>query len=212
MPIPITITLNSIVGTPGPFDLYSCTGSTCSGTPFVTGVTATGNVITSSDVPNGTTSIKIKSTGAGCDYEITKSIVGLPTNTPTPTPTPTSPTNTPTPTTTSTVTPTPTSTQIVGQCYRYRIDENSPINGQLTQYGIRYTYPGSISSDNALSSFMSGLITVDGNVYNTYSICSSVEPTWLEMTTLTSGTGGVVPNGVFRDGPLGGCSGNSECL
>ena len=100
MPIPITITLNSIVGTPGPFSLYSCTGLTCSETPFVTGVTATGNVITYSDVPNGTTSIKIKSTGGSCSYEIVKSIVGLPTNTPTPTPT-----NTLTPT----VTPTPTS-------------------------------------------------------------------------------------------------------
>ena len=134
-----------------------------------------------------------------------------PTATSTPTPTPTG-TPTPTPTNTPTVTPTPTSTEILGQCYRYRIDENSPINGQLTQYGIRYTVPGSLSTDNALSLFMSGLVTVDGNVYKTYSICSSVEPTWLEMTTTTSGTGGVVPNGVFRDGPLGGCSGNAGCL
>jgi hypothetical protein len=135
-------------------------------------------------------------------------VYGLP---PTPTPTATG-TPTPTPTNTPTVTPTPTSTEILGQCYRYRIDENSPINGQLTQYGIRYTVPGSLSTDNALSLFMSGLVTVDGNIYNTYSICSSVEPTWLEMTTTTSGTGGVVPNGVFRDGPLGGCSGNAGCL
>jgi hypothetical protein len=133
-----------------------------------------------------------------------------PTNTLTPSPTP-SPT--PTVTVTVTVTPTPTSTPLPGQCYRYRIDENSPINGQLSQYGIRYTYPGSISTDNALNSFMSGLMTVDGNVYNTYSICSSVEPTWLSsMTTPTSGSPGDVPSGVFRDGPLGGCSGNSECL
>jgi hypothetical protein len=153
-------------------------------------------------VPDNTTSIKIKSTDGVCNYEITKSIVGLPTNTPTPTVT-----------VTVTVTPTPTSTPLPGQCYRYRIDENSPINGQLSQYGIRYTYPGSISTDNALNSFMSGLMTVDGNVYNTYSICSSVEPTWLSsMTTPTSGSPGDVPSGVFRDGPLGGCSGNSECL
>ena len=148
-----------------------------------------------------------------CSFSATI-VYGLPlTPTPTPSPSPTStptPTPTPTPTSTSTPTPTPTPTS-PGQCYRYRIDQNSPINGQLSQYGIRYTYPGSISTDNALNSFMSGLITVEGNVYNTYSICSSVEPTWLEMTTTTSGTGGVVPNGVFRDGPLGGCSGNAEC-
>ena len=148
-----------------------------------------------------------------CSFSATI-VYGLPlTPTPTPSPSPTStptPTPTPTPTSTSTPTPTPTPTS-PGQCYRYRIDQNSPINGQLSQYGIRYTYPGSISTDNALNSFMSGLITVEGNVYNTYSICSSVEPTWLEMTTTTSGTGGVVPNGVFRDGPLGGCSGNPEC-
>ena len=110
-------------------------------------------------------------------------------------------------------TPTPTTSapSSPGQCYRYRIDENSPINGQLTQYGIRYTYPGSVSTDNALNSFMSGLIQVDGNTYYTYSVCSSVEPTWLEMINSNSGTGGMVPNGVFRDGPLGGCSGNVEC-
>ena len=101
MPIPVTITLNSIVGTPGPFDLYSCTGSTCSGTPFETSVSLASlqGGYGTSNVPNGTTSIKIKSTGA-CDYEIIKSIVGLPTSTPTPTPT-----ATPTPTSTPTNTP-----------------------------------------------------------------------------------------------------------
>ena len=90
MPIPITITLNSIVGTPGPFSLYSCTGVTCSGTPFETEVSLAslqGGYGTSL-VPNGTTIIKIKSTGESCPYEITKSIVGLPTNTPTATPLP----------------------------------------------------------------------------------------------------------------------------
>ena len=112
MSVPVTITLNTIVGSPGPFNLYSCTGSTCSATPFVTGVTATGNVITSSDVPNGTTHIKIKSTGIGCDYETTPiSIIGIPTPTPTSTSTPTpTPTATPIPTDTPTPTPTPTST------------------------------------------------------------------------------------------------------
>ena len=99
MSIPITITLNSIVGTPGPFSLYSCTGVTCSGTPFETEVSLAslqGGYGTSL-VPNGTTIVKIKSTGESCPYEITKSIVGLPTNTPTPTSTPTG-TLTPTPT------------------------------------------------------------------------------------------------------------------
>jgi hypothetical protein len=105
MPIPITITLNSIVGTPGPFSLYSCIESTCSGslTPFVTGVSLS-NLQTGSFIPDISgstpTHVKIKSTGAGCDYEISKPIVGLPTNTPTPTPTNTatpSPTPTPTP-------------------------------------------------------------------------------------------------------------------
>jgi hypothetical protein len=124
MPIPVTITLNSIVGSPGPFDLYSCTGLTCSGTPFVTGVTATGNVITSSDVPNGTTSIKIKSTGELCSYEITKSIVGLPTNTPTPTPS-----ATPTPSPTPTPTAEPVNTDLY---YYYRL-------GDCQYMGYSYT-------------------------------------------------------------------------
>jgi hypothetical protein len=115
MSIPVTITLNSIVGTPGPFSLYSCTGLTCSETPFVTGVTATGNVITSSNVPNGTTSIKIKSTGAECNYETTPiSITGIPT------PTPTS-TSTPTPTPTNTPTPTPTESSITYNYYQYDV-------------------------------------------------------------------------------------------
>jgi hypothetical protein len=102
MPIPVTITLTSVSGTTGPFSLYSCTGVTCAGTPFETGVSLVSlqGGYGTSNVPNGTTSVKIKSTGAGCDYEITKPIVGLPTNTPTPTPT-----NTLTPTSTPTNTP-----------------------------------------------------------------------------------------------------------
>ena len=101
MPIPVTITLNSIVGTPGPFNLYSNTDNYT--TAFETGVSASGNIITSTNVPDGTTIIKIKSTGVICTYEITKSIVGLPTVTPT-----TIPTSTPTPTNTNTPTPTVT--------------------------------------------------------------------------------------------------------
>jgi hypothetical protein len=100
MPIPITITLNSIVGTPGLFNLYSNTDSYTMA--FETGVSASGNVITSTNVPNGTTIVKIKSTGVGCNYEITKSIVGLPTVTPLP------PTVTPLPATVTPLPPTPT--------------------------------------------------------------------------------------------------------
>ena len=130
MPISVTITLNSIVGTPGPFNLYSCTGLTCSGTPFETDVPLSG--LTSGYVtnltPNGTTIVKIVSTGGSCSYEIVKSISGLPTPTPTPTSTPIQPTPTlncvfdvsvnigtatPTPTPTSTTPPpTPTSTTV----------------------------------------------------------------------------------------------------
>lgn len=404
MSIPVTITLNSIVGVPGPFSLYSNTDSYV--TPFETGVLLSSlqTGYGTSNVPNGTTNIKIKSTGGSCSYEITKPISGLPA-TPTPTPTPSSTPLPPTPTTTDgythltvksgtttssacngvtinvkysgafaydttilrledgtpvpdnyyyvvdgdyagvvwivdsvcmgcthqagnvhnldicpTATPTtgtvlnavvslvdgstacsggdydsdpltpgtiepmffnltiygsnivnasgiidipaflladfttnqefyvrgrvapdfywkkfilngdpsggattanasglaelcvvPTPTPLPGYCYRYRIDENSPINGQLSQYGIRYTYPGSISTDNALNSFMSGLVTIDGINYNTYSICSTVEPTWLEMTTSNSGNGASIPSGVFRDGGTVVCSGNVEC-
>jgi len=86
MAISVTITLNTVVGTPGPFSLYSDTDSYT--TPFVTGVSLVslqGGYGTSL-VPDETISIKIKSTG-GCSYEITKSISSLPV---TPTPTPTS--------------------------------------------------------------------------------------------------------------------------
>jgi hypothetical protein len=99
MPIPVTITLNSIVGTPGPFSLYSNTDGYADA--FETGVSLSSlqGGYGTSNVPNGTTIVKIKSTGGGCTYEIVKSIVGLPTNTPTPTPTNTStPSPTPTPT------------------------------------------------------------------------------------------------------------------
>jgi hypothetical protein len=95
MPFSVTITLNTIEGTPGPFNLYSCTGATCSVTPFETGVSLVSlqTGYTSSSVPNGTTDVKIVSTGA-CSYEIKKIITGIPTPTPTPTPTST-PTETP---------------------------------------------------------------------------------------------------------------------
>lgn len=121
MPIPVTITLTSISGatSPGPFSIYSCIESTCSGslTPFVTGVTLS-DLQTGSFVPdisgNTPTYVKIKSTGGVCTYEIIKPIIGIPTSTPTPTVTATpEPTPTPTPTplgSTNTPTPTPTPT------------------------------------------------------------------------------------------------------
>ena len=99
MSVPLTITLNSIVGTPGPFNLYSDSDNYV--TAFETGISLSSlqNGFGTSSAPNGTTNIKIKSTGAGCGYEIIKSISGLPT---TPSPTPVPPTPTPT------LTPTPT--------------------------------------------------------------------------------------------------------
>ena len=150
MSVPVTITLNSIVGSPGPFNLYSCTGLTCSGTPFVTGVTLISltNGYGTSLVPDGTTHIKIKSTGIGCDYETTPiSIIGIPTPTPTPTstsiiptPTPTSTSIIPTPTPTSTTvppTPTPTSTtntEIDPTYYYYAMGPCSDMKYSYTAY------------------------------------------------------------------------------
>jgi hypothetical protein len=117
MPFSVTITIIPDTGTPGPYNLYSNTDSYT--TAFATSVSATGNVITSSSVPDGTTNIKIKSTGASCNYEIIKSISGLPTLPPTTPPTlpptlpPTTPPTSP-PTATPTVTgPTPTPTPVV---------------------------------------------------------------------------------------------------
>jgi hypothetical protein len=109
-----------------------------------------------------------------------------------------------------TPTPTPTLTASPGQCYTYRVAQAAPVS--TSEYGIRYRYPGSLSTDNALNTFDPGIATIEGVDYFTYSICSSEEPTWLIMTTSTSGTGGAVPNGVYRFGPLGGCSGNVECI
>ena len=158
-----------------------------------------------------------------CSFSATI-VYGLPitptptaTGTPTPTPTPTAtgtPTPTPTPTATPTPTVTPTPTALPGQCYRYRIDPNSsPVNGNEGSYGIKYTYPGSLSSDTPLSGLTAGLFTVEDITYNTYSVCSSVEPTFLVMSTPTQGTApDNIPSGVYRDGPLGECTGNAGCL
>jgi hypothetical protein len=88
--------------------------------------------------------------------------------------------------------------------------QSAPVS--TSDYGIRYRYPGFTSTDNALNTLPSGIATVGGVDYFTYSICSEVEPTWLAMTTPSSGTGTTVPNGVFRDGPSGGCSGNAGCI
>ncbi len=108
MQIPVTITLNSIVGTPGPFSLYSNIDGYVDA--FETGVSLASLQAGygTSNVPVNTTIVKIKSTGESCSYEITKSIVGLPTNTPTPTPT-----NTATPS------PTPTAEPVNTDLYYY---------------------------------------------------------------------------------------------
>jgi hypothetical protein len=133
MPFSVTITLNTIEGTPGPFNLYSCTGATCSVTPFETGVSLVslqGGYLTSL-VPNGTTDVKIKSTGVGCTYEIIKPITGIPTHTPTPTPT-----STPTPT--PTYTPTPSPTPITGAYTNSIRMAHSPYNLDKCQAYICY--------------------------------------------------------------------------
>jgi hypothetical protein len=125
MSISITITLNTVVGTPGPFSLYSDTDSYT--TPFVTGVSLAslqGGYGTSL-VPDETISIKIKSTG-GCSYEIIKSISLIPI--------------TPTPTPTKSIQPTPTPTSIpIGGAYPNRISlAYSPYNLDKCQAYICY--------------------------------------------------------------------------
>jgi hypothetical protein len=126
MAISVTITLNTIVGTPGPFSLYSDTDSYT--TPFVTGVSLAslqGGYGTSL-VPDETISIKIKSTG-GCSYEITKSISFTPL--------------TPTPTGTPIQTPTPT--PITGP-YSASITLAYSPSGQLTKCGVYDCYNNSL--------------------------------------------------------------------
>jgi hypothetical protein len=132
MSIPVTITLNTIVGTPGPFSLYSCIESTCSGslTPFVTGVSLS-DLQTGSLVPDGKY-IKIVSTGT-CSYEKTILISGIPTATPTPTPT---------------VTPTPTSTigeEIPTGAYLTIDDDTTYSTDSNTNCNGAYNYTGQIT-------------------------------------------------------------------
>jgi hypothetical protein len=207
MPIPVTITLTSVSGTTGPFSLYSCIGVTCAGTPFETLVSLAslqggyGN----SNVPDGTTSIKIKSTGVGCDYEITKPIVGLPTGTPTPTPTPTGPTSTPTPTTTSTITPTPTSTQIVGQCYTITV--STTVNQD--NYGIRFTDPNVGAEQSVKFNMLPP--QGDGASYALFYICSTVDPTLLDYTGGFAIEVGSI-SGVTKSIPTGSCTSSFDCI
>ena len=123
MAFQITLTLTAGTDT-GPFNLISCTGVTCATSAFETNVSksllTTGH--TFSTVPNGTTIVRVLSTGScqnSTDISITTvDIVSTPTPTATVTPTPT-PTSTPTPTVTptdpvatptATATPTPTET------------------------------------------------------------------------------------------------------
>jgi hypothetical protein len=176
MSVPATITLNSVVGTPGPFNLYSCTGSTCSVTPYVTGVTLsslTGGYGTLA--PDGTTHIKIKSTGVGCDFETAPiSISGIPSLTPTPTPTAT---HTPTPTATHTPTPTPTNTQnttiepdyfyyAMGDCADMRYSYTAITN---TGFGI-ITIPGCDTLSNI------GNLSMQDPAHTSYILSNPLDP------------------------------------
>jgi hypothetical protein len=164
MSIPVTITLNTIVGTPGPFSLYSCIESTCSGslTPFVTGVSLS-DLQTGSLVPdisgNTPTYVKIKSTGGSCAYEIIKPITGIPTVTPTPTPT-----ITPTPGSTSTPTPTPTPTATTGTCVpkEYNITANGNFYWIDCEGNDRYSYFTTADSPICICSSSNLPISLDG--------------------------------------------------
>jgi hypothetical protein len=94
----VTITGTTGANTGPLFELYSCTGSTCDTSPFVTGMTrADFSGYTISNVPDGTTKIRCKSTNnLICTGTTDFTISGLPNSSPTPTPTPTSPNTTPT--------------------------------------------------------------------------------------------------------------------
>jgi len=71
MPQTILITITSPNSNVGPFNLYSCTGSTCSVTPFEYNLSRATLIAgyTSTLVPDGATSIKINSIGF-CDNYI----------------------------------------------------------------------------------------------------------------------------------------------
>lgn len=114
-----TITLTTI----GPnnsstFDIYSDVDNYT--LPFETNISSSSLLLgyNTTNVPEGTSKVKLKSTSGSCDFEpvlgITIQSITQPTHTPTPTPSPTPtplpPTNTPTPT--STPTPTPTATPL----------------------------------------------------------------------------------------------------
>ncbi len=140
MAFSITLTITAGTTISSTLDLFTCTGSTnntCSGTALATNVSKTelvaGKVI--SNLPDGTTDIKVKSTSGDCSTQYTiiniTGIPGAPTATPTPTPTPTqttapgqptptpTPTNTPGPTPTNTPTPSPTVNNNVDPTYYY---------------------------------------------------------------------------------------------
>lgn len=73
----ILITITAPNSNVGPFNLYSCTGSTCSATPFEYNLSRATLIAgyTSTLVPDGATSIKINSTGF-CDNYIDVVISG----------------------------------------------------------------------------------------------------------------------------------------
>jgi hypothetical protein len=151
MSIPITITLNSVVGTPGPFDLYSNTDTYTNA--FQTGITLSSLLAGygTSNVPNNTTNVKIKSTG--CSFEIIKPIVGLPTFTPTPTIT-----------STPTVTPTPTATLIL------------PPNTSSVNMITGLTLNAACTGKTSITFYYSGVSFPNGTVLYTNSSLTTVAP------------------------------------
>lgn len=134
----ITLLLTIGNSSVGPFNIYSCSGTTCDTTPIVTGVTRSellgGYDVT---VQNNTTMVRTVSTGI-CNVHFDLQIVA-PTSTPTSTPTPTSTFNS---TTTPTSTPTPTPTIMSNYISPNIFESHMGYNG-----GVFFTSEFIITSD-----------------------------------------------------------------
>lgn len=192
------ITLNIPVGgDAGPFNLYSNTDGYT--TPFATGISAAALTVgyTSTVVPNGTTIIRVLSTGLCTNYiDITINLVTTTTTTtlpvtttttsssststttttavPTTTTTSSSSTSTSTSTSTTTIAPTTTTTTskvVNGDCYTvtYENDPESPIPPPPSDLYVRYVNSSNIEVTEQISS---EIATVDnGNGTSTGAIC-----------------------------------------
>jgi hypothetical protein len=141
MALTVVVTITGGTDT-GPFNIFSCTGATCAGTAFTTKTKAqltSGHTL--NDVPNGTTKLRVTSTG-NCVSSVDLTITGVGV-TPTPTPTPQGATPTPTPT------PTPTASGVTPNYYVVRRCDNSvtgiTVNTPIAflQSGYTYTLIGS---------------------------------------------------------------------